>query len=566
MSYEIIDGLTIASRTSGDYTNENLLNSTAPTAFNALLFAETGNDTPGSETQTFRQEFTWNQLNSINYGRTFDKHTINVGLYNELFKANLRTFGFTNNGLNPKTYFPGDGSGYVPDNSANDYFGNTVTANILSQSLISYFGQADYDYDSRFGATVTVRRDASSRFIEEYKWGTFYSIAGRWNLHNEVFMQNSPFNILKLRGSYGTNGNQDITAGGYFAAVDNYRELYTTAAGYTGASAIRLANVSNPELRAETIAQGNVGIDAEVFNGRLRTTVEGYIKTTTDLFLPVPVSRVNGVTTIDGNFGSLSNTGLDLMLGVDVIRSSNNGLNLTLNFVGNYNKQEMLELPGGVDQQILANGNILKIGGSLQQYFDYRYAGVNPSNGNMLFLTADGEVTETPDPENDRVPLGKNIYPEYQGSFGFDLSFKGFFAQASFTYFGGVDRFDFELAGFTNPNNVGNFRSSEDILRAWTPENRLTDVPALNATNLQFEGTRWLRSADYVRLIFATIGYNVPKEWMNNIGLRLGRVFVNGENLFTLTEWRGFDAEALSNTSRIYPTPRTITVGVELGF
>jgi len=559
VGYEIIDGLTANFRASGDFQTENLIRAEGPTSFNALLFAETGNTTPGFQQQQYNQEFLYNQVANLNYERTFGGHNFNLGLYTEYFKAHQYSFGFFNEGLNQKTFFPGDGAGFVDDNAANDFFVDDINANIAESGLFSYFGQLDYDFESRFGATLTLRRDASSRFAESNRWATFYSIAGRWNIHNEAFASGLPFDALKLRASYGTNGNQDITGLGYFSALDLTRPLFATGAGYGGANAVFLNQIPNADLKWETVTQGNVGIDAEMFNGRFRATIEGYVKTTSDLYQSAPVSAVNSVTTLDQNIGELQNRGMDLMLAYDILRK--NDLKLTVNFVGNYNKQEILDLPGDEDE-LIGTG---RVGGKLFEYYDYRYAGVNPANGNLLFLTADGEVTENPNVDTDRVWLDKNIYPDYQGSFGVNFDFKGFFLTTQFNYTIGVDRYDFDLSGFQDPTNIGQFRHTRDMDRAWTPDNRVTDIPSLTASNIDLDGDRYLTDASYLRLRFASVGYNVPKSLLEKVGLRMARVYVNGENLVTFTEWRGFDAEALDNTSRIYPTPRTWSVGVELG-
>jgi len=134
----------------------------------------------------------------------------------------------------------------------------------------------------------------------------------------------------------------------------------------------------------------------------------------------------------------------------------------------------------------------------------------------------------------------------------------------------GVDRFDFERSGYVNPNNIVNFNTSRDLLRAWTPENRITDIPSLNAANYTLldagQSDRFITNADYLRLRFAQIGYNFPTEQLEKMGFSALRVFANGENLFTFSEWRGLDAEAQSNTSRLYPTPRIVSFGLEVSF
>ncbi len=579
LGYEIIDGLSINSRTTADFEDIYTLGAQDPYSFNSLLFAEAGNNTPGFQDQQSNREFTYQQLTSINYGFTLaEKHTINVGLYNEYFRANLQSFGFRAQGLNPKTFDPGDGSGFVDDNPDNDFFVDLANANILNQSLLSFFGTIDYDYDSRFGLSGTLRRDASSRFFGSNKWGTFYSVAGRWNLSNEAFLEDVAFlEVLKLRASHGTNGNQAIGGNNIFASLDLYRPLFSSRAGYLGRNALGLSQIPNDAVRWETVTQSNIGLDAEFFRGRLRSVVDVYYKTTTDLFQSTLISAINATNAINGNTGELENKGIDLEMHYDIVRANQQGgLNITLDLVGNYNKNTILALPEGAEEQI----GLGRVGGPLREYYDYRYAGVNPANGNLLFLTSgdgsagpNGEagglnanLTESPNVDTDRVWLGKNVYPDYQGSFGLNVDYKGFFLSVQFNYIIGVDRYDFDYSGFMNPTSIGQFRNSNDILRAWTPDNTITDVPRLNAANLDLAGTRWLTNADYVRLRFSSIGYNFPEELLSKVGMRVGRIFVNGENLFTLSDWRGFDAEAQNNLSRRYPTPRTVTVGVEIGF
>lgn len=564
LGYEIIDGLRVESRTAIDFQQENLLRAEQSESFNALLFGGGANPNAGFQDQQNRQQFTYNQVTSIKYNKTFaNKHTVSAGLYNELFHAQLNTFGFRENGLDSRTFYPGDGASFIADNSGNDFFVDAANATIRETSLLSYFGTADYDYNKQFGVGVTVRRDASSRFFGSEKWGTFYSVSGRVNLHQFQFMDNlDMFTVLKLRGSYGTNGNQDISGGGYFASPDLYRALFATGPGYTGANSIALSQIPNNLVKWENTAQANIGFDAELFDSRLRVVFDVYSKTTSDLFLNIPVSSVNAATTLAGNVGEMNNRGVELELHYDLLRSEDpDGLKLTLDFVGAINKEEIKALPGGVSEL----STIGRVGGKLFEYFDYRYAGVNPANGELLFLTADGELTENPNPDTDRVWLGQDLTPEAQGSFGFNLDYKGFFLATQFNYIIGADRYDGDYQGFVNPGNIGQFRHSTDILRAWTTENRVTDIPAIGASNVGLTGTRFLRSADFLRLRFISLGYNVPQSILDKVGMRTAQVFFNAENLVTFSKWRGFDPEIFNNTSRQYPTPRFISLGLTVG-
>lgn len=561
--YKLTDNLSANVVLSSDYQNEILTQTQDSDSFNSLLFGGGGNPTAGNQQQQTRRVFSFNQVTSLNYANTWGKHSVDVGVFSEYFKAHLRTFGFRANGLDPKTTFPGDGAGFVGDNSSNDFFTDNANATIRNAGLFSYFTQADYDYDSKYGITGTIRRDASYRFAGSNRWGTFYSVAGRWNISNESFMDYSIFDVLKLRASYGTAGNQNINGSGYFSAPDLTQNFFATGGGYAGLNSIFLSQIGNTTLKWETVTQSNVGLDFELFNRKLRGSVDGYIKETSDLFQSTPVSAINAVTFLDANTGTLKNTGVDLTLNYDLIRGGENKFNMSLTFVGNYNKQELGDLPDETGELIGTGRN----GGKLFEYYTLRYAGVNPANGNLLFYTADGAVTENPDADTDRVWLDKNIFPDYNGSFGLNMDYKGFFLQTNFTYTVGVDRYDFDLSSFQNPNSIGQFRSSRDLLRAWTPDNRITDIPSYDAFNRSsFDSDRYLRNADYIRLRFASIGYTFPKRLLEGTGFDRLRIFGNGENLFTFSEWRGFDAEALTNTSRIYPTPRTLSVGFELGF
>ena len=561
--YKLTDNLSANVVLSSDYQNEILTQTQDSDSFNSLLFGGGGNPTAGNQQQQTRRVFTFNQVTSLNYANTWGKHSVDVGVFSEYFKAHLRSFGFRANGLDPKTTFPGDGAGFVGDNSSNDFFTDNANATIRNAGLFSYFTQADYDYDAKYGITGTVRRDASYRFAGSNRWGTFYSVAGRWNISNEAFMDNSIFNLLKLRASYGTAGNQNINGSGYFSAPDLTQNFFATGGGYAGLNSIFLSQIGNTTLKWETVTQSNVGLDFELFNRKLRGSVDGYIKETSDLFQSTPVSAINAVSFLDANTGNLKNTGVDLSLNYDLIRGGEDKFNMSLTFVGNYNKQELGDLPSETGELINTGRN----GGKLFEYYTIRYAGVNPANGNLLFYTADGDVTENPDADTDRVWLDKNIYPDYNGSFGLNMDYKGFFLQTNFTYTVGVDRYDFDLSSFQNPNSIGQFRSSRDLLRVWTPDNRVTDIPSYDAFNRSsFTSDRYLRNADYIRLRFASIGYTFPKRLLEGTGFDRLRIFGNGENLFTFSEWRGFDAEALDNTSRIYPTPKTLSVGFELGF
>ncbi|WP_299128314.1 SusC/RagA family TonB-linked outer membrane protein [uncultured Winogradskyella sp.] len=572
-NYKLTDWLSANAVLSADYQNEVFTFARGPLGFNAIFFAgdEDPNSagtqvtTPGFVDQQTIREFTYNQVTSLNASKSYGKHTFDVGLYTEYFKAHLKSFGFEARGLNPATFSPGDGSGFVDDVAAQDVFIDLARANILSSGLFSYFGSFDYDYDQKYGFGATVRRDASSRFAGSNRWATFYSVSGRWNISNEPFMEDSAFNNLKLRASYGTAGNQDITGFGPFSALDLTLDLFGTFGGYGNQNSIGLTQFANRNLRWETVGQLNVGVDFGVWNNRLRGAIDVYERKTTDLFQTRPLSAVTGTTGQSFNTGIVFNRGIDFQINYNIFQSeAPDGFNFELGLVGNYNENELQEIPS-------PNGEIPGLGrngGKLGEYFTLRYAGVNPANGNLLYLTADGDLTENPDADTDRVWIDKNIIPDWNGSVNFNFDYKNFFLTTQWNYALGVDRFDNDYAGLIDPTNVGQFNFSTDILRAWQQPGDVTDIPRFNATNLNsFGGSdRFLRSADFVRLRFASFGYSFPRTTLENTGFTSARVFFNGENILTFTEWRGFDPETRSNGSREYPTPRTFSIGFELGF
>ena len=569
-SYDITDNLTFNSTLGADFTDMRLTRSEAPNSFNALLFAQTGNTTPGFEQRTSERSVFLNFNNQLNYRNTFDeKHTIDVSIFTEYFKAHWDSFGYFAEGLDPATYYPGDGSAYIGDNAANDNFVDDATANIQNAGLFSFFGYADYDYDKKYGFSATLRRDASYRFADSNKWGTFWSVAGRWNISNEDFMQDvSWVNSLKIRGSYGRSGNQRIVdSGGTFApfgGADLTRDLFATGGQYGGVNGLTFAQIGNNALKWETVVSSNIGVDFSLFD-RLRGSFDVYKRNTEDLFFPTPISpALNGAqTSISANVGELQNSGFDLELKYDLFKAKKQGdFAMTVGFVTNFNEQEVISLGSGGD---IPYG--LRVGGVISEIYAAPYVGVNPANGNLLFEDQNGNITEDLI-ESDQVATMKNAYPDYQGSFGFDAEWKNFFVQTQFNYATGVWRYDFDYSGFMDPTAIGQFRHSRDLLAAWQQPGDITNVPSLTATNLSDDSLsdRHLRKADYLRLRFVQLGYNVPQSITDKVGFSYVRAFVSGENLVTWSPWKGLDAEGSGSAQAGYPTPKTFSIGLEFGF
>jgi len=564
--YKLTDYLSVNSTTSSEYNQIQGLQSEFPNSFNALVFQNPGQQFVGFEDRNTRNDFSFQQTTSLIFNKDFKKHDFEVGLYTEYVKNHLETFGFRQRGLNPATFSPGGGRGYVPFDPNNQFYVPTVTANKIDNGLFSYFSRADYSYDNRFGVTGVVRRDASSRFSETNRWGTFYSVGARWNISNEAFMKDGIFDALKLRLSHGTTGNSRIQAGSIYAGSELQFDRYVSGAAYAGS--VGLAPVlGNSDLSWETTIQNNIGLDFAVFNSRLTGTLDLYERTTEDLYLGAPISWATGQSQLDTNAGSMKNSGVELLLSYDLFKT--NDFRFTFNFNGSYNKNELVDLRQD-DGEIYGGGNTtLREGDSFGQFFLVPYAGVNPATGNLLFYNQAGDLTENPNPETDRRYTGKNSIPTYQGGFGIDVEYKGFFFRSDFSFVQDIYRFDFDLSGFEDAASIGLFRSSTDLLNAWTPENQITDVPSLGATNIGLDSSsdRYLKDASYVRLRLLSIGYNFPAKLLERSPFKTARVFANGENLITWSRWQGFDAESPRGGDQAqYPTPSIVSFGVELKF
>jgi len=575
ISYDLRNGFNVGTRMGVDYTGITQSQYQDPRAFNSWYFRNdrssedllvTG-EYVGFAQEGEQRRVAFNSTTHLTWNKMFgDKHTVNAGVYLEYLKAHHRYLSLTQNGLDSYFSEPGSGSGWITDNDKHDWYVPTVGLSTAKSGLFSYFGVADYDYDDKYGVKATLRRDASFRFADSNRWGTFWSVSARWNISNEDFMSGSSTD-LKLRGSYGTTGNQDILGTGLFGGDGLFRESYVTASSYNNTQALILANLANPFLQWETIEQANIGLDYGFFDQRIRGSLDVYQKTTKDLYQSLPISAINGGSAIDANVGSLRNTGVELMVHGDVVK--NEDWLVTLNFNGSYNKNEILELP--VDGGIVWNGSSLTImreGDQLGQYYLVEYAGVNPENGNLWFKDKDGNMTETPT-NDDRRYTGKTYLPKYQGGFGIDASYKGFFLSAQFSYAQDLWRYDYDYAGFLATGDIGSFNKSYDLLDYWTPDNRDATYPSLNANNVFYENNsdRHLRDASYVRLRYAQLGYNFSPESLKFLNLSGLRVYVQGENLYTWTKWKGFDAESnRPNDQSQYPTPRTVSFGVEVQF
>ncbi|AKK72848.1 hypothetical protein OK18_09630 [Chryseobacterium gallinarum] len=563
-SYKITDDFTAMIRTSGQYLNSTQLQAEYPNSFNALLFL--GNkEFGGSETNSTTRTYLFNNLYQLRYNKKFlEKHTIGVAANAEFNYSQQDFSSIRRNGLDPKTYVPGTGSGYISDTSDNDFYVPVTSNYKLKFNMISYFGSVDYDYDKKFGLSGTIRTDGASRFGPGNQWGTFWSVGGRVNL--ESFIKNSNITLLKLRGSLGTVGNQRIVDGSVFEAVNppRYYHVFSAANNVYGPNRGYGISFGYYDLKWETTRLADIGVDFDIFK-RLSGSLDFYHKKTIDQFIDVPVSSPVGTTFIRQNSDAdVVNKGIELNLKYDIIKRED--LQLSIRGNGAYNNQKVGGLPG--DGEIRSGNYITRNGSKISEFFVYKYAGVNQGNGNLLFYDINGNLTENPK-ESDRVQTGKNYLPEFQGGFGFDVNYKGMFASATFTYVAKIWRYDFDYASLMDPTSLGTFNASKDLLNAWTPDNTNTAVPSLTAANLALDAQsdRFIVDASYLRLRNVQLGYTFPASALRGTFITGLSVFVQGENLVTFSKWRGWDPESNRAADQYqYPTPRIFTLGLDVKF
>ncbi|WP_430412019.1 SusC/RagA family TonB-linked outer membrane protein [Kordia sp.] len=576
---EVAKNVTVGSSIGMDFEQINALTIITPGSLRGL-----NNDTnnppaaliKGSHQENFTRNVTFNTNAFVTYKNTFsDVHNIEVSAFTEYVKQHFDTYGFEAFGLDPK--LPGVGAGFTSGNTTegpnSDLYNYIPTAfsTTTNGGLFSYFGVAKYDYDDKYGLQASIRRDASSRFSKTNRWGTFWSVAARWNIHREKFMENVDFlNELKLRGSYGTSGND--RAGARFGAFDL---IGTTAAGntngsgqgYQGTNGYWVAQIGNPDLKWETSVKANIGVDFAMFKNRLSGTIDVYQTTTEDLFLNRPISTLAGFSSINANVGEMQNRGVELSLSYDIVRSDDRkGFKWSVNGNIANNVNEITKLTG--DGLIETTRTALSEGDPFGSFYAVRWAGVNPANGSPLYYDIDGNITDTYSAD-DRVILDKTQDPRFVGGFGTNIQYKGFSLNALFTYAIDQYRYNGSLAVVEDPTLVGISNQATSILREWQQPGDITDIPssAFGSTRLLLTD-RYIEDASFLRLRNVTLAYTLDKDILGKTNLFSSiRMYVQAQNLLTWSKWRGFDPESnINSTFFEFPTPKTWTLGIDVNF
>ena len=549
----------------------------------------------------------WSQIsweNTLAYTKQFGLHNLNVVVGNTIQK---NTYGESLNASGKNNLFENDWDRAWIGNTQ-----NTQLADILIDggpsgdwSLASFFGRASYNYAERYMAQFTLRADGSSNFAKGKRWGYFPSASVGWVVTNEPFMESTAnwLDFLKLRASWGQNGNQSIAnfqylttfafsaASGYFYGVGNHDA--PTTGGY--------ANVlQNPDVTWETSEQIDLGIDARFLRGRLGLAFDWYKKTTKDWLLQAPILAVYGLNAPYVNGGDVENTGIELGLNWnDNIGEFRYGINFNIA----HNKNEVTKINNGEGiihgpASVLIQGSEevfrAQVGEPIGFFYGMKTAGVfqnqaqvdewkktytdnihggNPQPGDIIYVDTNGDnIIDT----SDRTNIG-DPHPDWTAGLNINMAYKGFdFSVTAAGAFGQQI-----LRSTNNDSNMSDNLSQKLVYGSWRGEGTSNFLPKLNnLKNINFMTMSeiWLEDADYVKIQNVTLGYDFKNIWKNCPFSQL-RLYFTAQNLFTITGYSGMDPEMGSSGGNddsygwaagidngFYPTPRTYMIGVNIKF
>jgi TonB-linked outer membrane protein, SusC/RagA family/TonB-dependent outer membrane receptor, SusC/RagA subfamily, signature region len=457
---------------------------------------------------------------------------------------------------------------------------NSYTNKYLTQGILS---RAQYDYDQRYFISASYRRDASSRFAKNHRWGNFGSIGAAWAITAENFMKNVTWvDLLKFKASWGVQGNDNL--GGYYPYSDQYTHSYNEE---TGNFSVALSYKGNEDLTWESSHSINIGFDYELLDRRINGSIEWFNRITSDLlyYKPVPLSSGNPTGEYPINVGSISNMGVEFIVDGNIMRRENVNWNVNLNLTSYRNKIRSLDksIP---EEGIKGSSSIRKVGGSLYDAYLRKYAGVDKETGEALYYyrikdedgNPTGEIGTTKVfTEADQFDLG-TVLPKVFGGFGTTLSAYGvdFSIQCSFQL--GGEYYDGSYQALMHTQSSPGQNIHKDLLKAWTPENRNTNCPRLDGNTLvgQSAVDRFLISSNYLSINTIQIGYNFPKRLLSKTRIASLRVYLAGDNLCLLTARKGIDPRysfgigSYTSGSGLntggYSNMRNITGGISLTF
>jgi TonB-linked SusC/RagA family outer membrane protein len=445
----------------------------------------------------------------------------------------------------------------------------TASSTFSDYAFISQFASGNINYKERYVISGSFRRDGSSRFGSNNRYGNFWSVGATWNVTREAFMQNNNlFDQLKLRASYGVTGN---------AGIGNYDWIpsYGTGFNYNQSPGTAPSNVGNTDLTWELNKPFNVGIDVSILKSRVNFSVDYYNRKSENLLLAVQLSRTSGFTSATQNIGALSNKGVEFTVNLVPVVTKNFKWSVDFNYA--YNKNVVTSLPNHSDIASPTSGLYnLREGYSVQAYFVRNYAGVDPANGNPLWYTDSSMKTTTnvyPGAAARSYSKGLSGLPKYFGSFTNTFNYRGFSLQVQFYYNVGNSIYDNYGSYYTGAGFGPTYNKVARVLDRWQKPGDVTDMPKYvygGNSSFQSASSFYIQSGDYIRLRNLQIGYDLPKSLLAKAKISSVNFYVRGTNLWTWVKDKklAFDPEqGTSNVNNLDVfIPKTVTVGLTLGF
>lgn len=560
---KILEGLTYRLNLGPDFTQSR---------WGRFIGSETNARRRG-DAQAFNENrfgFNFTMENIVNYNKTIGKHALNVTGVQSIQKDNFEAYRSEVQGI------PAQSQSFHSLGSATSVL--AVNSGLIEWTINSFMGRVNYAYDDKYLLTLTMRRDGSSRFGENTKYGNFPGVAVGWNITNEAFMKQLTWvDLLKLRASWGKVGNQGV------APYQTQGLLGRTgyAFGATSAFGYRPNTIGNPDLKWESSANANIGLDFSIFRGRVQGSLEVYETNTTDLLLSDFLPGSTGFNAVTRNVGHTRNKGIEL--GVTTVNvNSRNGFKWTTDFQYTKNKEEIVELYNGKVDDL---GNRWFIGYPLNTYFDFKKAGIWQTNeadqakafgsevGQIKVQDTDGDGKIT---AADRVIIGNDV-PKFAAGITNRFEFKGFdlsfflFGRFGNTILSGFHRNQLQLAG----------RYQQIKVDYWTPNNPTNEFPRPKSTQEfpVYNSTLFYYDGSFIKLRNINFGYTLPKGLAKKIGAESVRLFssIQQPKIWSsyLTKYNGVDPEATITgsatgltavTSDVTPSTTVTTFGLNIKF
>ncbi|MGM0377522.1 MAG: SusC/RagA family TonB-linked outer membrane protein [Bacteroidota bacterium] len=544
--------------------------------------------------------FTWQVENTLTYTKSFnDLHNLTVLLGQSAQEYEVKNLSGDDYDLLEEN----------PDKAVIDYATadrddervSGGTGGFSSESLASYFGRVDYNFDERYIVQATVRRDGSSKFGPENKWAIFPSFSLGWNVTNEAFMENRPewFNHLKLRGSWGMNGNSRIGNFAYTSLMDGQQNYYFGAGDdatmHYGTSP---SNLANPELKWEESEQIDIGFDARFVNSSIILGFDYFQKTTNGMLMEQPIPAYVGKGAPLANAGDMENSGYEIEL---THKGSIGTFNYSIGGNASYLRNELIDMGNESGEQIYESAGATGVGdfvkGANGEVFPYFYGykvdgilqnqeeadaynseyGENAQPGDVKFRDIAGDTDENGNPipdgnidGDDRTKIGKGM-PDWTFGLNAKVEWRNFDLSMFFQGSYGNDIFDYSQRGDIPAMNRPSW-----VLDRWVGEGTSDWIPRVTREN---PNSNWrsselyIKDGSFVRMKNLQLGYSLPSHVLQGASIQRLRVYVKGENLLTLTDYEGFDPEIASGDYTsigvdrgIYPQARTISVGANISF